>query len=106
MILCPLLTNLSISFFKIAFVLSVTLAIFLFMFIENIVELLFASNNFDEQDISALATTVRIMLPGMVCMLVSTILVKLILCLDNIGYIALGMGLLWPISYYERSNKI
>ncbi|MDB2487738.1 hypothetical protein N9X59_01065 [Alphaproteobacteria bacterium] len=92
--------QLSISFFKIASLLSVTLAIFLFMFIENIVELLFASKNFDNHDISALATTVKIMLPGMVCMLVSTILVKLILCLDNIGYIALGMGLLWPISYY------
>jgi peptidoglycan biosynthesis protein MviN/MurJ (putative lipid II flippase) len=92
--------QLSISFSKIASVLSVALAIFLFIFIENIVELLFASKNFDKHAASALATTVRVMLPGMVCMLVSSILVKLILCLDNIGYIALGMGLLWPIAYY------
>ena len=92
--------QLSISFFKIASLLSVTLAIFLFMFIESIVELLFASKNFDQQDVSALATTVRIMLPGMVCMLVSTILTKLILCLDNIGNIAVGLGLLWPVLYY------
>ena len=70
--------ELSKSFIKLSFILSTALAIFLFLFIENIIELLFESKNFKKQDIISLAKTIKFMLPGMICMLVSTILLKLI----------------------------
>jgi peptidoglycan biosynthesis protein MviN/MurJ (putative lipid II flippase) len=92
--------KLSIKFIKTTLLLSVILAIFLFIFIDDIVYLLFASKYFNEQDLSALASATRIMLPGMVCMLVSTVLTKLILCLNNSSYKALGIGLIWPILYF------
>tara|TARA_B100001063_G_C16769470_1_gene560715 strand:+ start:548 stop:1867 length:1320 start_codon:yes stop_codon:yes gene_type:complete len=93
--------ELSKSFIKLSFILSTALAIFLFLFIENIIELLFESKNFKKQDIISLAKTIKFMLPGMICMLVSTILLKLILCLKNSFQFALGLGFCWPALYFS-----
>lgn len=89
-----------IQFTKTAFLLSSILAFILLLFIESLVDLLFASKTFNEQDLNILASTVRIMLPGMICMLVSTILTKLILCLDNSGFKVVLIGMLWPGLYF------
>jgi hypothetical protein len=39
------------------------------------------------------------MLPGMIAMLLSAILVKAIFCLEKIGWVAVLLGLLWPLLY-------
>lgn len=88
------------SFIKVSFILSVILAILLFFYIEDILGLLFESKNFKEKEIATLSSTIKFMLPGMVCMLVSTIITKLILCLKNSIYFAFGLGFCWPFVYF------
>tara|TARA_B100000989_G_scaffold299032_1_gene292255 strand:- start:8676 stop:9938 length:1263 start_codon:yes stop_codon:yes gene_type:complete len=82
-----------------AFLLSFLTSLGIYFFIEIFIEIFFKSDNFIERDVILLSEVVKIMLPGMIAMLMTTILTKALFCLANIKNIALALGILWPIIY-------
>lgn len=92
--------KLVIKFCSIVLFSSVMLSVILFFGAEILIQQVFQSQTFTPDDTLRLATYIRFMLPGMVFMLVSTVLLKALFCLSRIVKIAFFIGVSWPLLYF------
>lgn len=79
---------------------SLILAIGLYFFTDDLLSFFFKSDVFLDADVTSVSLLVSTMLPGMIAMLVSSILFKALFCLDKISRISIFLGLFWPILYF------
>ena len=79
---------------------SVMLAVIMFFGIEILIQLIFQSETFMPADTLRLSTYIRFMLPGMVFMLISSVLIKALFCLSQITKMAFFLGVSWPLLYF------
>jgi len=77
-----------------------SVAIAMGLFAKELVELLFARGSFGIEEVSAVAQTLRYMLPGMVAMLMSVITLRATFCIDGAAKTAGIFGVGWTIAYF------
>ena len=80
--------------------LSLLVAIGLYFFTSEFLTLFFLSEIFLSSDVSSVTSVVRAMLPGMIAMLMSSVLFKALFCLDKIAKVSIALGITWPLIYY------
>lgn len=90
-------------FSSIAVASSSLLAVLLYVFVDYIVALLFGTNiEIDER--TKLASVIRFMLPGMICMLTGSVVMKALFCLKNTLTISLIIGCGWTMGYFTLAS--
>lgn len=89
--------------------LSVTLAIssilafMLYFYSENLIQFLFMRGAFDIENSRNVASVLIYCLPGMVCMLLSVISLRVIFCFSGIEKFAAIIGIVWIVIYFFSS---
>ncbi|ETN92841.1 integral membrane protein MviN [Gammaproteobacteria bacterium MOLA455] len=91
----------------IGFVVSVLAVIIGLVYLNSsdLVTLMFGRGNFDNKAAQAVSLTLQSALPGMFCMLVSVIGMRILLCLKNSTGIAGLIGISWGGTYYLFSSS-
>jgi putative peptidoglycan lipid II flippase len=98
--------NIVIRYGLIAFGSSLLLAIFLYFTIDMLVGIIYSSENISDSDRLSIVNCIRWMLPGMVAMLLSSVLMKAVFCLKNIEKFCVFLGILWPFLYLALSELL
>lgn len=88
----------------IAAAISIALALTLAIFAKDLVNLLFARGSFSSADVISVAQTLRFIAPGMVFMLLSSIALRALFCLDGGAKSASRLGLAWAAAYFGASG--
>jgi len=82
---------------------AVFIALFLMVFSNDLVRLLFVRGAFGVQESIMVANTLRHMALGMIEMLMSVIILRALFCMEGVAKIAAGLGLLWTTLYFSTS---
>jgi putative peptidoglycan lipid II flippase len=76
------------------------LALSLYAGAEPLIKLIFTRGAFDQQDATRVAVVLQYCLPGMVCMLLSVISLRVLFCFQDVEKIAALLGIFWAALYF------
>jgi putative peptidoglycan lipid II flippase len=82
-------------------VIGCALAMGLYAWAEPLIQLLFTRGDFDQQDAARVAAVLQFCLPGMVCMLLSVISLRVLFCFQDVEKTAALLGLFWVVAYFS-----
>ena len=86
------------------FTVGVFLAIAIGLAAEPAIRFLFSRGAFGDEEVKVLASTVRHMAPGMVGMVLTATLLKVLFVLPDSGPSAAAVGISWPVIYFALSG--
>jgi len=87
----------------IVFGVGLSVAILISIYASEIVRLLIANGTFGADEVNSVATTLQILAPGMVAMLLSVIAMRAFFCLDGTKKTAAALGFGWTLVYFVLS---
>lgn len=90
--------------FASTFAIGCILALALYFGAESLIQLLFMRGEFDQRDVVRVANVLQYCLPGMICMLLSVIGLRVLFCFPNVEKIAAFLGLFWIAGYFSSSG--
>lgn len=79
---------------------SSTLAFMLYVGAEDLIRFLFMRGEFDSKDVYDVSNILRYCLPGMVCMLISVISLRVLFCFNDIEKFSAKIGASWVVLYF------
>lgn len=82
------------------------LALALYGGAESLIQLLFMRGAFAQHDAARLVAVLQYCLPGMVCMIVSVICLRVLFCLEEMEKIAAILGFFWVAAYFGLSSLL
>jgi putative peptidoglycan lipid II flippase len=90
----------------IALIVGFSLVLFLYLGAESLVKLIFMRGAFNQNDAMQVASVLQWYLPGMLCMLLSVISLRVLFCFPNVEGSAAAFGILWVVFYFVCSGLL
>lgn len=85
---------------------SLVLAAFLAAYSSELVGLLFGRGQVRQAEVNTMADSLPFFLPGMICMIVSVVSLRILFCFSNAARIGAALGVGWVVTYFTLSGPL